>query len=133
MWKRAVSSWGALALDTNYTGIEDVITPEKHLISIYVILHICIYIYIYIYYIYVYIYVYMYIYVYICINVYIYICIFIYICLYIYTWELLKFCKLSNIYASKASTSTWDFTFNNLFFSYIIQTQMLNTNDILIF
>ena len=34
------------------------------------------------------------------------------------TWELLKLCKLSNIYAPKASTSAWGFTFNN-FFSYI--------------
>ena len=34
------------------------------------------------------------------------------------TWELLKLCPLSNIYAPKASTSAWGFTFSN-FFSYI--------------
>ena len=37
-----------------------------------------------------------------------------YIC---YIWALLKLCKLSNIYAPKAGTSVWGFTFNN-FFSY---------------
>ena len=36
------------------------------------------------------------------------------------TWELLKLCKLLNIYAPKASTSAWYFTFNNFFFSTYI-------------
>ena len=31
-------------------------------------------------------------------------------------WHLLKLCKLSNIYAPKASASAWDFAFNNFFF-----------------
>ena len=40
------------------------------------------------------------------------------------TWELLKLCKLLNIYAPKASTSAWDFTFNNFFFwTYIYSTR----------
>ena len=35
------------------------------------------------------------------------------------TWELLKLCKLSIIYAAKASFSAWGFTFNNFFSTYI--------------
>ena len=35
------------------------------------------------------------------------------------TWELLKLYKLLNIYAPKASTSAWDFIFNNFFSTYI--------------
>ena len=49
------------------------------------------------------------------------------------TWESLKLCKLSNIYAPKASTSTLDFTFNNFFSLYIdkrdeIEIPLVKTN-----
>ena len=48
------------------------------------------------------------------------------------TWELLELCKLLNIYAPKASTSTKDFTFNDFFLLYIyiyiyIYTHCANT------
>ena len=78
-------------------------------LSLYIyILNLCIYIYIYIY-IYMYAYIYIYIYIYL-----------FYLSIYIYkewalTWELLKLCKLSNIYAPKARTSAWGFTLNNFF------------------
>ena len=45
------------------------------------------------------------------------------------TWELLKLCKLSNIYDPKASTSAWGFTFNNFFFLYLFNSRIPLSNS----